>query len=261
MNTKLMIGYVLLFVLLSALLVALFTSKPMAPVLDQEGAIAAVIEQYPELVIYKTASLPPSSIEVKPHNDGWYIGFIQSGSGLPGVLTARCYRVSNTKNIIPIGTYSRQGDRTAERIDLETCMPSFAPTQTPPLVTPSPTSSIPGTPPPTATLPSSTDILPYGSVTLALNQRATFKGLTIRPISVEEDSRCPKDVQCVWAGRVRVKVEVISGMGRSEGILTQGETFTTEVEAITLTGVMPEQNSQMPIANKDYRLTFTVVLR
>lgn len=30
-------------------------------------------------------------------------------------------------------------------------------------------------------------------------------GLEMQFLSVEEDSRCPKDVQCIWAGRIRAR--------------------------------------------------------
>src|SRR5262249_33992168 len=33
-------------------------------------------------------------------------------------------------------------------------------------------------------------------------------GLTVQPISVVEDSRCPGDVTCVWAGRLRIRANV-----------------------------------------------------
>lgn len=36
-------------------------------------------------------------------------------------------------------------------------------------------------------------------------------GATMRYASLVEDSRCPPDVQCVWAGTVRVAVEITSG--------------------------------------------------
>lgn len=34
--------------------------------------------------------------------------------------------------------------------------------------------------------------------------------LTVRPLAVVEDSRCPSNVTCVWAGRVVVRVRISS---------------------------------------------------
>jgi len=39
-------------------------------------------------------------------------------------------------------------------------------------------------------------------------------GTKIKFLDVVEDSRCPVDVNCVWAGNAKVKVEVRSGRGR-----------------------------------------------
>lgn len=116
------------------------------------------------------------------------------------------------------------------------------------------TSTIPVTPP-----TEQVHVLPYGNVTLKLNQLATFKNISLRPLSVEEDSRCPSDVQCIWAGRVRVKVQIISGRKTSASVLTLGEAFTTEGATITLADVLPYSNSKVKITDKDYRFVFNVV--
>ena len=44
-----------------------------------------------------------------------------------------------------------------------------------------------------------------------LNEPIRVGGLTVRPLAVVEDSRCPSNVTCVWAGRVVLRVS-ISGM-------------------------------------------------
>jgi hypothetical protein len=51
-----------------------------------------------------------------------------------------------------------------------------------------------------------------GNVTARLGQEVQVGGLRVRPLQVLEDSRCPTDVDCIWAGRIRVKVAV-SGAG------------------------------------------------
>ena len=152
---------------------------------------------------------------------------------------------------------TRQGDKIAESINLENCNPIFAPvtatnpsTQTPPIVTDPPVTQTP--------IPVS-KVLPYGDVTLKLGQLAEFKNISIKIISIEEDSRCPSDVQCIQAGTVRVKAEVKSGMGTSVSILKLGQVFTTEGEVITLTSVTPNKKSQVIVSPKDYRFVVNVV--
>ncbi len=51
------------------------------------------------------------------------------------------------------------------------------------------------------------------SVTLRVGQQKTApkSKVTIKFISVTEDSRCPKGVDCVWAGNAKVKVKISSG--------------------------------------------------
>jgi hypothetical protein len=45
-------------------------------------------------------------------------------------------------------------------------------------------------------------------------------GLRVRPMEVVEDSRCPQNARCVWAGRLRVRVN-IEGVGEREVILDE----------------------------------------
>lgn len=123
------------------------------------------------------------------------------------------------------------------------------PTSTPPIA-PSAT--------PTSPLPIS-KALPYGDATLKLGEQAIFKNISLRLISIEEDSRCPKDVQCIQAGTVRVRVEVASGKETNISILNLGQAFTTVGEVITLSAVSPEKKSQITIDAKDYRFVVNVV--
>lgn len=59
-----------------------------------------------------------------------------------------------------------------------------------------------------------------GVVSVRLGETARLGGVTVRPIAVVEDSRCPRDVDCIWAGRLRLRAAV-SGVGETELILGQ----------------------------------------
>lgn len=60
-----------------------------------------------------------------------------------------------------------------------------------------------------------------GVVAAAINGTADLGGgLRVRPLEVLEDSRCPQNARCVWAGRLRVRVNV-EGVGDRE--VTLGE--------------------------------------
>ena len=47
-----------------------------------------------------------------------------------------------------------------------------------------------------------------GTVAARLGQEVRIGDVHVRPVAVLEDSRCPIDVDCVWAGRIRVRVAV-----------------------------------------------------
>jgi hypothetical protein len=68
-------------------------------------------------------------------------------------------------------------------------------------------------------------------------------GLRVRPLQVLEDSRCPEDVVCVWAGRVRLSV-AISGVGERE--INSGEPVATPRGAFVLAEVAPPRRRDGP---------------
>src|SRR3546814_10221521 len=47
---------------------------------------------------------------------------------------------------------------------------------------------------------------------------------SVQPVEVVEDSRCPMNARCVWAGRVRVKMLWLRGNGEKQSFeVTLGE--------------------------------------
>lgn len=78
-------------------------------------------------------------------------------------------------------------------------------------------------------------------------------GLHIRPLEVIEDSRCPQNARCVWAGRLRLRVE-LSG---SPLELTLDEPLMTPYGAVTLVAVSPGPWTDWPEAQRPpYRFGF-----
>lgn len=88
------------------------------------------------------------------------------------------------------------------------------------------------------------------------------KPLKIKFIEVLEDSRCPVDVDCIWAGNARVKIEVVSQrLGTKVFELnTNGEPRGNQIDgyAIELTGLTPSLRSDRPVKNEDYRASIMV---
>jgi len=83
-------------------------------------------------------------------------------------------------------------------------------------------------------------------------------GVTVVPREVLEDSRCPLDTQCIWAGRVRVRATLESGLGTTQQEFTLGETVTTEAEEVVLIEVTPEPYAGETIEPSGYLFVFEV---
>ena len=62
-------------------------------------------------------------------------------------------------------------------------------------------------------------------------------GLIVRPLEVLEDSRCPQNARCVWAGRLRLRIAV-DGVGNVE-VIDDREAVQTARGAFALVAVSP----------------------
>lgn len=94
-----------------------------------------------------------------------------------------------------------------------------------------------------------------------IDESVSALGVTIIPLEVIEDSRCPIDVVCIQAGTVRVNVLLASGLGESTMVLELGQLVTTEAETITLIDVAPAPISTHTIAPSEYSFRFEVTKR
>ena len=92
---------------------------------------------------------------------------------------------------------------------------------------------------------------------VALGQRAYVDGPLVQPVEVVEDSRCPANARCVWAGRVRVKMIWIRGNGETQPFeATLGEETQLADGKFTLESVRPEKRTDTAIKPGDYRFSF-----
>jgi hypothetical protein len=88
------------------------------------------------------------------------------------------------------------------------------------------------------------------------------EGLRIKFVEVKNDSRCPADVTCVWAGTATAQVEV-SFRGKNRKSLTLSLTNNSAPVAyrnymISMTGLSPYPKSDRKIAPRDYEATLLV---
>ncbi|KTE31855.1 hypothetical protein ATE62_18855 [Sphingopyxis sp. HIX] len=82
-------------------------------------------------------------------------------------------------------------------------------------------------------------------------------GPIVQPVEVLEDSRCPMNARCIWAGRVRVKMIWWRGNGEKQPFeVTLGESTPLADGTIRLESVRPEKMTDVTLKPSDYRFSF-----
>ena len=94
-----------------------------------------------------------------------------------------------------------------------------------------------------------------GSIDGKLGQTVNVGGPKVTPLQVLEDSRCPMEAKCIWAGRVRLSVRVATGAGSSIQELSSDKPLQVADGQLVLQGVMPPRSTQRTLAPSDYRFT------
>jgi hypothetical protein len=90
-----------------------------------------------------------------------------------------------------------------------------------------------------------------------LGQTVYVDGPRVTPLKVIEDSRCPMNARCVWAGRVVLRVKVQGGAWQRTIDLTTGEPVQVADGGLTLVSVTPDRRTDVTIKPRDYRFGFT----
>lgn len=85
-----------------------------------------------------------------------------------------------------------------------------------------------------------------------LNQVASLGLVRVTPLQVIEDSRCPKDVQCVWAGQLRLRASVATPSGEHSRTLILGQPQAIGGGALLLRNVTPRPAAGAAIDPRDY---------
>jgi hypothetical protein len=90
-----------------------------------------------------------------------------------------------------------------------------------------------------------------------ISERIAVAGkVYVVPEAELEDSRCPAEVICVWAGRVVLKARVQFPDGAVPVTLTLGAPQAVGAGKLLLESVTPERGLET-IAPQDYRFTFS----
>jgi hypothetical protein len=99
--------------------------------------------------------------------------------------------------------------------------------------------------------------LPDGN-NVPLGRSAYVDGPIIRPVKVLQDSRCPLDARCVWAGTVKLQALWVRSDGDRKIELELGKPISIADGSLELTEVMPPRMAGKGLELKaaDYRFSF-----
>lgn len=99
---------------------------------------------------------------------------------------------------------------------------------------------------------------PDGLARAALGQTVNVGGPKVTPLAVLEDSRCPMNARCVWAGQVRLKVRVRLGRGAQDMILTSNKPAPVADGTLELAEIQPDRvaGEGRSLNPRDYRFGF-----
>ncbi len=108
---------------------------------------------------------------------------------------------------------------------------------------------------------------PSQGIVLTLGQPTRVDGtsLTITLHAVDDDSRCPEGVTCIWAGDVAARIRIDDGREPSREVALHLNTADREVAhgdyRVTLVAVTPYPKADEKIEPKSYRATVRVETR
>jgi hypothetical protein len=75
------------------------SNSPSSSGMTESEAISTIKNNYSEFKEYPDNNLPPKSIKTEKGPDGWYVAFIQEGSGRP-IIDVSCFLVKNDNGVM-----------------------------------------------------------------------------------------------------------------------------------------------------------------
>ena len=109
---------------------------------------------------------------------------------------------------------------------------------------------------PLAALALTACVTPGTAATPGLGAVGLVGGLHVRPLAIVEDSRCPINAICVWAGRLVVRTEIRGESWRETRDLELRKPQPVADGQLTLIEASPSKTADQPIDRRDYRFTF-----
>ena len=89
-----------------------------------------------------------------------------------------------------------------------------------------------------------------------LNHSVRVGGPRVTPLKVLEDSRCPMNARCVWAGQVRLSVRITTGKGTVVREIVSNKPLAVADGTLTLAYVLPDRRTDAILHPRQYRFGF-----
>jgi hypothetical protein len=96
-----------------------------------------------------------------------------------------------------------------------------------------------------------------GIARAGLHQRVYVDGPYVTPIEVLEDSRCPMNARCIWAGRTRLTVKIDLGSRSETREIASDAPIQVADGTLSLVEVQPDRVAGAEFDPKKYRFGFT----
>lgn len=94
---------------------------------------------------------------------------------------------------------------------------------------------------------------------ISVGQSMMINGVRITLNEVTQDSRCPKDVQCIQAGNITLSVTLQSNTDKTNtSISSDRSPIAFDSYNISIVGIKPDKISTTKIKSTDYKITFKV---
>ncbi len=91
---------------------------------------------------------------------------------------------------------------------------------------------------------------------VAINQPVWAGDTILTPLAVTEDSRCPMNARCVWAGKLTVSTRIAATHWTQTAPLTLGEPYEVMGRTYVLVAATPGQTADRDIPAGEYRFMF-----
>lgn len=89
-----------------------------------------------------------------------------------------------------------------------------------------------------------------------LGQPVKVGDIVVTPMRVVEDSRCPINARCAWAGRLIVETRIDGAGWRDTTQITLGEDYGTHDRVVKFAAAQPDVTTQSAIRPDQYRFTY-----